>query len=309
MVKSLRRHGGQFSHARVLAVTPRFGPPLSKETHRVFDELNVAYIRRPYKSQYSWFKFLNKPIALTIAEEYTNSEAMGFLDSDLLFVDEPEKLQLLPSEDFLGFPVEGKEMATMGPGDPYEAFWRELCRIADLEIEDLPWVVTAETNQRVRLYFNGGIFIYRRSSGFSKSYLDLCLRFLNSGISTSAEGYGEGVKEMSAVGLTVVKLGLRWRALPYSHDYVMMSKTHSSWYKEDLLREAKIVHYHDSMWPHFFPVFRECLINTHAEAGQWLASLGPMKNSAPAQWRFVTKVLSKLRHRREMAYRRRCSIV
>jgi hypothetical protein len=308
MVTSLRKHGGRFAHAPVVAVTPRFGPPLSKSTLQVFDALNVVYIRRPNKTRYSWFKFLNKPLALVAAEEFVNSEAIGFLDSDLLIVDEPEKLALLPSEDFLGFPVECKEMGTIGPGDPYEAFWRELCRIVNIEIDDLPWVVTAETNQRVRLYLNGGIFVYRRSSGFSKSYLDFCMRFLDSRVATKAEGYGEGIKEMSSVGFAVVKLGLRWRALPYSHDYVMGSRTHSSWYREDLLRQARIVHYHDSMWPPFFSVFTECLQRTHPEVGEWLASLGPIRNEASAQWRLVAKMLARLRAIDEAAYRRRCSI-
>jgi hypothetical protein len=309
MVRSLRNHGGLYRNAPVVAVTPRFGPPLSNNTLRTFDDLCVTYIRRSNKSKYSWFNFLNKPLALVIAEEFIRSEVICFLDSDLLFVDEPEDLQLSPAEDFRGFPVESKEMATTGPGDPYEPLWKELCRTADIEIEDLPWVVTAQTNQKVRLYFNGGIFVYRRSSGFAKCYLDLCLRFLESGVATKAEGYGESIKEMSALGFAVLKLGLQWKALPYSHDYVMLSKTHNAWYKEELLREAKIVHYHDSMWPHFFPTFQECLQNTHPEVAQWLASLGPMRNGAPVQWRFVSKILAAMRARQEAAYRRSCWIV
>ena len=308
MVTSLRKHGGQFANAPIVAVTPRFGPPLSKQTHRTFDALDVTYIRRTSEFRFSWFKFLNKPLSLVMTEEFIDSEVIGFLDSDLLFVDEPERLQLSPSEDFLGFPVECKEMATTGPGDPYEPFWEELCRIAAIDIGDLPWVVTAQTNQRVRLYFNGGVFVYRRSSGFAKYYLDLCLRFLESGVTSKAEGYGEGIKEMSALGLAVIKLGLRWNALPYSHNYVMMTKTHSSWYEEESLRKAKIVHYHDSMWPSFFSTFQDCLLKTHPEVAQWLTSLGPMRNDAPAQWRMVSRILATLRTRQEAAYRRSCSI-
>jgi hypothetical protein len=308
MVRSFRKHGGHFASAPIVAVTPRFGPPLSKHTLQVFEALGVTYVRRASRSKYSWFRFLNKPLALVIAEEFIHSEVIGFLDSDLLIVDEPAKLRLLPSEDFLGFPVECKEMGTMGPGDPYEPFWEELCRIADVDIAELPWIVTAETNERVRLYFNGGIFVYRRSSSFSQSYLNLCLRFLDSGVATSAEGYDEGIKEMSAIGLAVMKLGLRWRALPYSHDYVMLSKTHNTWYKERSLREAKIVHYHDSMWPHFFPVFRECLENTHPEVARWLTALGPMRNEAPVQWRLINKALTMLRTKQEASYRRRCKL-
>lgn len=309
MVRSLRRHGGRFADAPIIAVTPRFGPPLSRATVKVFDGLNVAHIRRCRNNPHPWFKFLNKPLALLAAEESASSEAICFLDSDLLIVNEPEDLCLLPSEDFLAFPVETKEMGTSGPGDAYEPLWSEFSRIVGIDLAELPWVNTAETNQRVRLYLNSGVFVYRRASGFARSYMDICLRLLNSRVSTRAEGYGEGLREMIGLGFSVVKLGLRWRALPYSHNYVMTSITHDEWYREGLLREARIVHYHDSMWPPFYRIFQECLRRTHPEVEGWLSALGPMRNYAPPYWRFFSKMLNYTRTRREAAYRRSCSFV
>lgn len=170
----------------------------------------------------------------------------------------------------------------------------------------MPWTLTAQTNQLVRLYFNGGIFVYRRSTGFAKNYLDICLQLLDSGIGTKAEGYNAGIKEMSAIGFAVRKMGLAWRALPYSHDYVMLSKTHDDWYREELLKEARIIHYHDSMWPPFSPTFIECLHNTHPEVEKWLSSLGPMSNQAPFQWRLMGAVLKKFRARTENTYNPNC---
>lgn len=49
----------------------------------------------------------------------------------------------------------------------------------------------------------------------------------------------------------MVKMGIPWRALPYSHNYPMGSKTHKDWYNEELLRAARIVHYHDAMYLSF----------------------------------------------------------
>jgi hypothetical protein len=309
MIESLRRNGGKFSSAPVIAVTPRFGPPLSKITIKAFDDLKVTYIRPKTKTNYAWFKFLNKPLAVFEAQKYITSESVAWLDSDLLFLDEPEQLALLPSEDFLGFPVEAKEMGTTGLGDPYEALWQEFCRILGIDIETLPWIITAETKQRVRLYFNGGIFVYRRSTNFARNYLDICLKLLDSRIGSKAEGYNMGIDEMSAIGFAVIKMELEWRSLPYSYDYVMLSITHNEWYKEELLKEARIVHYHDSMWPPFWPVFLECLHNTHPEVENWLASLGPMSNQAPLQWRLVSKLLKILRLRAENSYNQNCKIV
>jgi hypothetical protein len=309
MVESVRRYGGKFATAPVIAVTPRFGPPLSKATLQSFDNLGVTHLRPQIQTHYPWFKFLNKPLALVAADELITSEAVGWLDSDLLVLDEPEKLALLPSEDFLGFPVESKEMGTTGSGDPYEPLWQEFCRIVGIDIEDLPWTMTAETDQRVRLYFNGGIFVYRRSTGFAQTYLEICLQLLDSQIGTKAEEYNVGIKEMSAIGFAVIKMGLVWRSLPYSHDYVMLSRTHQYWYKEELLKQAKIVHYHDSMWLKFWPVFLECLHKTHPEVEKWLATLGPLTNQAPWQWRLIAKMLKSLRVRAETTYNQNCRMV
>jgi len=52
MVESLRRYGGKFSTAPVIAVTPWFGPPLSKSTLQVFDNLKVTYLRPQIKQQF-----------------------------------------------------------------------------------------------------------------------------------------------------------------------------------------------------------------------------------------------------------------
>jgi len=309
MVESLRKYGGKFSSAPVIAVTPRFGPPLSRHTLQTFRKMNVMHIRSYSKTNYSWFKFLNKPLALVAAEQYITSESVCWLDSDLLFVDEPDKLELLSSEDFLGFPVECKEMGTTGLGDPNEPMWQNFCRALGIEIENLPWVVTAQTGERVRLYFNGGIFVYRRATGFAKKYLDICLQLLDSYIATNGEGCGPGIKEMSAIGFVVIKDNLKWRPLPYSHDYVMLSVSHNDWYQEELLREAKVIHYHDAMWPTFWPVFLECLHSTHPQVGRWLASLGPMSNEAPLSWRIISKLLKSLRLKAENTYSQKCQVI
>ena len=148
------------------------------------------------------------------------------------------------------------------------------------------------------------VFLYSSSSGFSNCYLNTCLRLLDSKIYSRTEGYAEGIKEMIAIGFAVMKLGLKWRALPYSHDYVMLPLMHSAWYKEELLRAARIVHYHDSMWPAFFPVFQGCL-KRRPEVETWLASMGPMRNEAPLHWRCLSRLLNKSRAKQETAYRRK----
>jgi hypothetical protein len=309
MVESLRRHGGRFANAPVLAVTPRLGPALSASTLRKLSKLKVRHIRQAIGSGYEWFNFLNKPLALVAAEPYISTGTVSWLDSDILFVGEPTQLHLTSDEDFSGFPVEIKEMGSTGPGDDYEPLWQKACDVLGINIDSLPFQKTFLTGELVRLYFNGGIFSYRIASGFSHEYLKLCLKLLDSNITTKAEGYNIGFKEMSSIGFAVVKLNLQWRALPYSHDHVVMSRIHRQFHNADLFREARVLHYHDAMWPYFWPTFYECLDNAHPQVAQWLGELGPMRNEAGVMSRLTSKCLRLIRARKAFDYERRCTVV
>jgi len=308
MIESLRRWGGQFANAPVFAVTPRFGPPLANKTRQTFDKLNVEYLRFHPKNQYSWFKFLNKPYALVAAEERSTSEAICWLDSDLLIVGEPDKLILNEGEDFLGC-ASDKEMGTAGPEDPFEPLWKENCKSLGIDIEDLPWITTEQEGKHIRLYWNGGIFVYRRSTSFANHYLQTCIQLLDARTAAKAAGYSVGINEMSAIGLAMVKMGISWRALPYSHDYIMGSFTHDEWYKEEQLKAARIIHYHDAMWPHFWPVFINCLRDTHPQVADWLSSIGPMENEAPVYCRSMSKILKYFRTKQESEYKKLCRAI
>src|SRR4028119_236453 len=72
-IESLRRFGGSMANAPVLAITPRFGPSLTRQTLQRLDELEVTYIRRDLRHSLSWYGFMNKPIAVLLAEEYTST--------------------------------------------------------------------------------------------------------------------------------------------------------------------------------------------------------------------------------------------
>lgn len=306
MMESLRRWGGRFVDAPLLAVTPRFGSPLSYETHKAFERLNVKHIRFQADNPYSWKGFLNKHFALAAAEEYSDSEFIGWLDSDLLIVDEPNCLILEKGEDFAAC-ASDKNIGTVGPEDEYYSYWQEACRIVGIDIEDLPWIVTEREKERIRLYFNSGVFVYRRSTQFAQVHLEDTIRVFDSRITSRA------LKKMyftqHILGMTMIKMGLSWRALPHSHNYGMGSKTYDRWYKKEELQEAKIVHYHDAMWPWFWQTFIDCLRETHPEAADWLKGQGTLKNEAPLQWRLMNKVLKKIRSRREIAYTQSCQRV
>ena len=120
MVESLRRHGGRWAQTPVWAITPRFGPSLSRATLRKFAELNVEYRVIRERHPYQWFGMWNKMAALTHVEANTESEYVAFIDSDVLFVGEPDRLV---SADFSACVHPTKHLGTSGPDDPNEALW------------------------------------------------------------------------------------------------------------------------------------------------------------------------------------------
>lgn len=306
MIESLRRWGGKFADAPVYAVTPRFGPPLSRQTRNALNRLNVNYIRCNPQTNYSWLGFLNKPLALVAVEECTNSESVCWLDSDVLILGEPEQLILNEGEDFVAC-ASDKNIGSAGTEDPQDAFWREIYAILGLNIENAPWIVTEREGKNIRLYWNSGVFAYRRSVGFAKNYLKVCLDILNASIANHESSIF--FHDQVALGLAMIKGDLKWRALPHAYNYGMSSKIHNQWYCEEKLRAAKVVHYHDAMWPWFWHTFIDCLSETHPPVAEWVSSLGSMRNEAPIQWRAINKLLKKFRSQQLLSYTKTCKVL
>jgi hypothetical protein len=301
MVESLRRWGGSFAEVPVIAVTPRAGPGLAASTMETFRKHRIRYVREESTSPWRWFKFYNKPLALASAEKLADTDAVGWLDSDMVVAGEPSLLELAPGEDFLGC-ASDKEMGTSGPDDPFHPLWQANCRALGIDLDALPWVSTEREGQKIRVYWNGGIFIYRRTTEFGRHYLETCTRLLDARNRTTVSGFSIGINEMSAIGLAMHLRKMAFRALPFSHDFIMSSLTHAKWYREEQLRTAKMIHYHDAMWPWFFETFVQCLKATHPPIAEWLSALGPMRNEASFPRRIWAKLLKRSRERQERAY-------
>jgi hypothetical protein len=307
LVESLRRFGGRFAQAPFYAVTPRFGPPLARETHACFARNQVHYVRRNFPSRYGWFKFLNKPLAVNFVEQQAQTDVICWLDSDLLFLSEPDALDMT-DVDFVAT-ASDKEMGSSGPGDPYEPLWVELCRAVGLQVDDLPWFETTVDQQRIRAYWNGGFFAYRRSYRMGREYLTTCERLLDARLRTDAGKFSTGINEMSALGLAMVKLKMRYRALPFPYNFPLGVRTPPAWYSLDRLKQVKILHYHDSMWPPFWPTLLARLKESHPPVAAWLEAQGPMANTAALPARVLTRGLNHLRNRRETAYKSECRVL
>lgn len=305
MVESLRRWGGQFAASPVIAVTPRFGPPLAARTRRSLDALNVEYYRFHADNQYAWKSFLNKHYAMAGVEEHCATDIIGWLDSDLLILGEPSQLMLAANEDFAAC-ASDKNIGTTGADDPFDPYWRAACHAVGLVVEDLPWITTERDKARIRLYWNSGVFVYRRTTHFAQHHLDATLRLLDAHITSEQAGL---YFTQHTLGMAMVQQGLRWRSLPYSHNYALGTKTYPQWYDAEMLRSAKILHYHDAMWPPFWATLLACLHTTHPQVAAWLAPKGALKNAASPLSKVVSQGLAYRRQQQAARYQQRCRVL
>ena len=103
---------------------------------------------------------------------------------------------------------------------------------------------------------------------------------------------------MGAIGLAMHLMGLKWRTLPYSHNYDINWRS-LCLYKPNEFRAARIIHYHDSMFPYFWDTFLQRVQTSHPQVAKWLLDLGPMRNEASYVRRAWSKALRTFRNRKE----------
>jgi hypothetical protein len=302
--ESLRRFGGALADSEILAVSPRFGPPLAKSTRRRFADLGVRHVRLRSHPRYAWYHYLNTPIALAAAEELTDATIICWADSDLLIMDEPGEYLLDDGLDFVAGTIDDGVVGSTGPGSAHEGDWLRLLSLLDIDPETLPWVESQMDHQRLRLYFQAGVFAYRRGIGFSQYYLDMCTSVLDQGFGFAhrAENYLDQV----CLGLAAHKFGLRWRQLDLTHNFPMASFL-PQFESPERLTQAKVLHYHDAMEPHFWPTCVERVSAGHPEVGAWLRERPPLTDPAPAPYRLVRQALRIARGVPRKRYRARVS--
>jgi hypothetical protein len=299
LAESVRRLGGVLAGSEILAITPRFGPPLTRDTRRRFRELDVRHERIPSHRRYAWYHYLNTPLAMAAADERTDAPLLAWLDSDILFLGQPDELLLPEGVDFSACVTDNGVVGSTGPDSPHDPDWRRLCSLLGIEVDELPWVTTHLEGQRIRLYFQAGIFVYRRATGFSRHYLDTCTRVLDArfGFAHNAEHFTDQV----CLGLSMHTAGLRWRHLPYELNFPVASFLDSPG-REDLAR-ARILHYHDSMGAHHWPTLLGQLETTHPGVHAWLAGQEPLGDPASRPSRLLREGLRVARGLPRRRYR------
>ncbi len=179
LCESIRHFGGNYRNAPIIAFSPRAGLAVDRDTRRALSDLDVEYVDEPINTTCHDYPSANRVFAGAWAEARSTSDFIVVLDSDTVYLREPE----MPKDaDVAVRPVDMKGSATRGPGDAFEDYWIALAALCGISIDRLPYIRSTIEGERIRASYNGGLIVARREKRVLTRGAELFSRSLAAGI-------------------------------------------------------------------------------------------------------------------------------
>jgi hypothetical protein len=188
LFESIRRYTGRFKDCSLYALSPRTGHEISTSARRRLDELEVDYCDAVLNTESPEYGSANRVAAAAHVEDTRRHEILVILDSDTLFLGEPSELLLPPHVDVAVRPVDVKGMSTSGPADPFDAYWRDLCRCCDVDYDDVPWSRSFVDDRPIKANYNGGLVVARGGLGVLRRWADFFFGSVREGLRPHPDG-------------------------------------------------------------------------------------------------------------------------
>jgi hypothetical protein len=170
LFESIRQYTGDFRDCSIYALSPRSGHGISKSARQKLDELSVNYIDVILNTECTKYGSANRVAAAAYVEQVHPHDILVILDSDTLFLREPNRILLPPEVDVALRPVDVKGMCTAGPADPFDIYWRELCRCCGVDYEEIAWTESFVDHHRIKASYNGGLVVVRGKLGILQKW-------------------------------------------------------------------------------------------------------------------------------------------
>ncbi|MBI2716520.1 MAG: hypothetical protein HYX37_19060 [Rhizobiales bacterium] len=174
LIDSIRAFAGRYSSAEILVIAPRPALGVDNATRTQLEKLGATYHEAPLNTNCPEYGSANRVYAAAWAAENVAASTLIVLDSDTIFLDEPDLLG--EQFDVAARPVDVKGSTTAGPGDEFEAYWQALCALAESPIDRLPFIETTFDRTIVRASYNGGYSVVRRETGILQRAADIFTR-------------------------------------------------------------------------------------------------------------------------------------
>lgn len=248
--------------------------------------VGATYIDTLLSTECTEYGSANRVAAAAYVEKEYSHELLVILDSDTVFLRQPDKIQLSPNVDVAVRPVDVKGMCTSGPGDPFDRYWRELCYCCDVDYNEIPWIESFVDRQRIKASYNGGLIIVRGKLGVLQRWASFFFSAVRAGLtpyekewrlrsgvswvdSTASKFWGSN---QAALSLAIWSTTQRVEQLPPTYNYPLHqhaqidSETLKTWFPY-----LVHVHYH---WLLQDEAARNPLFDPHgplsAEQREWL---------------------------------------
>jgi hypothetical protein len=283
LCRSIRRFGGRFRDAPIHAFSPRRGRQPGAAALARLEGLGIFHHPKPLNEELRGYAYANKILSCARAEEILAEEVLVFLDTDTLLTGEPSALDLPPDTDFAALPVANARMASQGPGDPNEAYWRRVYELCGIAAE--PFVSAVIDGRRIRAYFNSGLVAVRRRAGLFARWRDDFLRLMRAGHTSGPAGLA-GMDEVS-LAATLGRAFDRGRVLDLRYNYPLQRV------ERRLLpppwRQARLedlAHVHYRFWLHLPGFLRhlEPSLDSGGEVFRWLEPQLPLAPVVGEDW-------------------------
>lgn len=189
LFESIRRYSGRFRDCSIYALSPRAGHAISQNGRYKLGQLRVAYIDAILNSECLEYGAANRVAAGAYVEAMYPHEILVVLDSDTLFLREPDRILLPPDVDVAVRPVDVKGMCTAGPTDSFDRYWHDLCRYCGVEYDELPWTRSFVDQQRIKPSYNAGLAIVRGHLGILQRTADFFFASIRQGLTPHPQAW------------------------------------------------------------------------------------------------------------------------
>ena len=239
-IRSISKFAPEFARiSEVWAVSPRKDHHLSPQEERRLTDLGARYHPLNLNSYWDLPPQLNKVFATAWVEEESNTQRLLFLDSDTVFVAEPDLL-FRPFESVVVRPVDRRGIGAGAYTDPDWDYWLRLSRFFSFDPERRARTVVDQ--KEIIPYFNAGFVGFERNRGSARQWLDLATQLIDQDLMPRKAEHIDQV----ALAVLVNRLG-EWMDPGLAYNYplpqrplMLESQTAVQW--------AELVHIHYHRW-------------------------------------------------------------
>lgn len=223
MVESLRIWGGRLANSHVYSFAPRFEMRPSSKTIKELKSMKVKLIDNVLNEKYINYPLANKPLVCAWAEENLDYEVLIFVDSDMVFFNEPIELVLRDDYDVAVRPVDKKRIGSDGDSDSNSDYWCELYKICG--VKDKSYVRTTVEQSRILSYWNSGLIAVRREKKIFQAWRDNFIKVIANELSPDD---GPFFIEQSVFAATVSAITNRVWILSPNYNYPINLPAHET---------------------------------------------------------------------------------